>query len=179
MLFPAVPLFSLSSFFCLNIALIPPTLSSGHLSVSRGDARIAIASAWLSLAARPGSCSLCGHSPAVLAIHNLYTCAHTHTQEHTACTTHSIHCPGATPDFKLQLAEPEAKLNLEGSSVEVTQPGNNCLSHIFPVDGCVSPCWCLCAQYRMVRKHERGSDMLMHTVGFKSTSAAQKCTRWI
>ena len=131
MLFPAVPLFSLSSFSCLNIALIPPSLSSDHLSVSCGDARIAIALAWLSLAVRSGSCSLCGHSPAVLAIHNLYTCARTHTQEHTACTTHSIHCPGATPDFKLQLAEPEAKLNLEGSSVEVTQTGNNCLSHIY------------------------------------------------
>lgn len=130
-LFPAVPLFSLSSFSCLNIALIPPSLSSDHLSVSCGDARIAIALAWLSLAVRSGSCSLCGHSPAVLAIHNLYTCARTHTQEHTACTTHSIHCPGATPDFKLQLAEPEAKLNLEGSSVEVTQTGNNCLSHIY------------------------------------------------
>lgn len=59
----------------------------------------------------------------------LRTCAHTYT--HRACAAYSIPCPGATPDFKLQLAEPEGQVNLQGSSAEVTQTGNNCLSHFF------------------------------------------------
>jgi len=93
-LFPAVPLFSLSSFFCLNIAVIflPVARSavslSNHLSVSCGAALIAIALAWLGLSTRSGSC-LCGHSPTALAIHNLYTCAatHTHADTHSMCHT--------------------------------------------------------------------------------------------
>lgn len=59
----------------------------------------------------------------------LRTCAHTYA--HRACAAYSIPCPGATPDFKLQLAEPEGQVNLQGSSAEVTQTGNNCLSHFF------------------------------------------------
>lgn len=53
------------------------------------------------------------------------------TRAHRACAAYSILCPGATPDFKLQLAEPEGQVNLQGPSVEVTQTGNNCLSHLF------------------------------------------------
>ena len=91
----------------------------------------------LGLSERSVCRSLCGHSPPAASIHNLYAGTrararpHTDTCTRTACATQSIHCPGAPPDFKLQLAEPEAKLNLEGSSMEVTQPRNNCLSHIF------------------------------------------------
>ncbi|CAG5938773.1 unnamed protein product [Menidia menidia] len=46
----------------------------------------------------------------------IYTQAH--TRAHTARSARSTHCPGAPPDFKLQLAEPEARLNLKGSSME-------------------------------------------------------------
>ncbi len=141
-LFSAAPLFSLSSLSCFNIDIMSSSLTliplSNHLSMSCGCALIAFALVWPSLSIRSGS--LCGHSSTVLAINNLYThehthttcaCTHTHTCTHRPCATRSILCPGATPDFKLQLAEPEAKPNLQGSSVEVTQTGNNCLSHIF------------------------------------------------
>lgn len=91
---------------------------------------------------------------------------HTHAQlarTHTACTTYSILCPGATPDFKLQLAEPEGKLNLEGSSAEVTQTGNNCLSHIFlqraRVSLCV--CWRGC-EWNLEGVHAHSLPLYMH-----------------
>ena len=84
-----------------------------------------------------------------LVIHNLHT--HTHTQTDTltyvqAFTVHSLssththtHSLGAAPDFKLQLAELEANLNLVGITGEVFQTGN----HGFSVSACVHVCVCV------------------------------------
>lgn len=131
--FPAVPLFPHSSCFHPLLFLSPQSLY--QTTCPCHAARLWLRLLWpglgspLTLAA--AACV------ATLLLQPLPSIIYTHTdtltqmQIHTACATHSIHCPGATADFKLQLAEPEAKLNLKRSSVEVTQTGNNCLSLIY------------------------------------------------
>lgn len=67
-----------------------------------------------------------------LGIYNLYT----YTD-----ATHGIHCPGATADFKLQLTEPEASLNLEGDYSEQKQVFIIAM-YLVSVSYCIVGCVC-------------------------------------
>ena len=112
---PLQPYYFLSSLFFFFFLPLPPLSLSNHLSPTCGGVVITLALAWLglplsALAAAACVAALLQPRPSII-----YTQIYSHTHTHTRTHTHGAHCPGATPDFKLQLTEPEAKPNLEGS----------------------------------------------------------------